>query len=422
MSIKPWTAPGSPDLPAYRDAGMPATGCGSRTPFRMIRSFPVRSVTSIVPSGRNAKLQGYVSPFVTATTRILWPSAVSNSIGNFGSGRSARPVGATGMLFRNGTCCCTSASSIATYAAIFIDKNPHGSKVHLCRVAEYHRSVNGQSPTLFHQLVIPLLDFGLIVLLILVQLLQLRRTQRQFVIREIAQLILSGLSSCSDEWVRILDRRFGPGVRYTDFLGRDINVWVSDAASDVTELIQRHQRSITIRVVVHIDPVRAWWNRPFVDPLPKMMDCDGHIRGHGESADRLLARVGIICRSVTRVDMGHAGELVNPELISGSITINTRCSAVHCFSHGGDLNHGDIDQAEIRAVARRHEAVIDRPHVGKPQHHVRGQIIGHDPRGRRRTGEDHFPNGNSGKRVILPFGFYQRPYLRNDFVRLSRGD
>src|SRR5262245_10283009 len=123
MSIKPWTAPGSPDLPAYRDAGTPATGSGSRTPLRMIRSFPVRSVTSIPPSGRNAKLQGYVSPFVTATTRILWPSAVSNSIGNFGRGRSARPVGATGMLFRNGTCCCTSARSTATYAAIFIYKS-----------------------------------------------------------------------------------------------------------------------------------------------------------------------------------------------------------------------------------------------------------------------------------------------------------
>src|SRR5262249_60385959 len=71
---------------------------------------------------RNAKLQGYVRPLVTATTRILWPSAVSNSIGNFGKGRSARPVGATGMLFRNGTCCCTSARSSATYAAIFINK------------------------------------------------------------------------------------------------------------------------------------------------------------------------------------------------------------------------------------------------------------------------------------------------------------
>src|SRR5215475_15825472 len=232
MSIKPWTAPGSPDLPAYRDAGTPAMGCGSRTPLRMIRSFPVRSVTSIAPSGRNAKLQGYVRPFVTATTRILWPSAVSNSIGNFGSGRSARPVGATGMLFRNGTDCCTSANSSATYAAIFIDKTLD-SEINLRRVTKYDRSVNGQSPTLFHQLVIPLLDFGLIVLLILVQLLQLRRTQRQFVIRQIAQLILSGLSSCSDEWVRILDRRFGPGVGYTDFLGRDINVWVSDAASDV---------------------------------------------------------------------------------------------------------------------------------------------------------------------------------------------
>src|SRR5215510_1285033 len=370
MSIKPWTAPGSPDLPAYRDTGMPATGCGSRTPLRMIRSFPVRSVTSIEPSGRNAKLQGYVRPFVTATTRIRWPSAVSNSIGNFGSGRSARPVGATGMLFRNGTDCCTSANSSATYAAIFIDKTLD-SEINLRRVTKYDRSVNGQSPTLFHQLVIPLLDFGLIILLVPVQLLQLCWTQRHFVIRKTAQLILSGLSSCSNERMRILDRRFRARVGHADFLRGNINVWISDAALDVAELIQRHQRSIALCVVIHINPVRAWRNRPFVDPLPKMMKGDRHVSRHGESADRQLARVGVICDSVSGVDVCHSGEFVNSELIGWSVTVDPRSGAVHCFSHRRDLNHRDIDHSEIRAIARRHETVINGLHVRKPQYHVR---------------------------------------------------
>ena len=38
--------------------GGTATGFGSSTPFRMMRSCPSRSVTSMLPSGRNARLNG----------------------------------------------------------------------------------------------------------------------------------------------------------------------------------------------------------------------------------------------------------------------------------------------------------------------------------------------------------------------------
>ena len=48
----------SPFRPAAATAGTPATGCGSRTPLRMTRSRPGRSVTSMSPSGRNARLHG----------------------------------------------------------------------------------------------------------------------------------------------------------------------------------------------------------------------------------------------------------------------------------------------------------------------------------------------------------------------------
>ena len=56
----------------------------------MMRSRPARSVTSIEPSGRNARLHGYSSALVTTTTRMFWPSAVSNSIGPSGSGTSGK--------------------------------------------------------------------------------------------------------------------------------------------------------------------------------------------------------------------------------------------------------------------------------------------------------------------------------------------
>src|SRR6188508_91611 len=49
--------------------GRPATGVGSSTPFRIMRSLPARSVTSIVEAplalGRNTMLHGWLSPFVT---------------------------------------------------------------------------------------------------------------------------------------------------------------------------------------------------------------------------------------------------------------------------------------------------------------------------------------------------------------------
>ena len=60
-----------------------------------------RSVTSRSPFGRNAMLHGKASAFVTTTTLIFWPSAVSYTIGVVGNflpdGAGQRPRGATGM-------------------------------------------------------------------------------------------------------------------------------------------------------------------------------------------------------------------------------------------------------------------------------------------------------------------------------------
>ena len=85
--------------------GVPATGWGSSTPLRITRSLPMRSVTSIVPSGRNAMLHGFSSPRATADTRTRMPSAVSSTTGSAGSGLPERPSGATGMPPWNGTDC-----------------------------------------------------------------------------------------------------------------------------------------------------------------------------------------------------------------------------------------------------------------------------------------------------------------------------
>ena len=52
------TTSNRPVRPAACTVGTPAIGCGSSTPLRMMRSLPPRSVTSIPPSGRNARDHG----------------------------------------------------------------------------------------------------------------------------------------------------------------------------------------------------------------------------------------------------------------------------------------------------------------------------------------------------------------------------
>ncbi len=60
-----------PPLPSVLTRGTPAMGVGSSTPLRMMRSRPGRSVTSMLPSGRNARLHGCERPLVTTLTRIF---------------------------------------------------------------------------------------------------------------------------------------------------------------------------------------------------------------------------------------------------------------------------------------------------------------------------------------------------------------
>src|SRR4030095_8541376 len=58
-------------------------GVGSSFPSRTMRSRPARSVTRILPSGRNARLHGCDSPVTTGTTRI-GSSAEKNVCGSDG--------------------------------------------------------------------------------------------------------------------------------------------------------------------------------------------------------------------------------------------------------------------------------------------------------------------------------------------------
>ena len=61
-----------------------------------------------------------------------------------------------------------------------------GLEVDVRRVAQHDRSVDRQRPALLHQLVVSLLHSGLIVLLVLVELLQLRRRERNLVVGQAA--------------------------------------------------------------------------------------------------------------------------------------------------------------------------------------------------------------------------------------------
>ena len=84
--------PGTGERPREeRPAG--STASASEEEALFARSRPARSVTRAVPSGRNAMLQGFVSPRATTTTRISRPSAVAYSAGASGSAGMVKPRG-----------------------------------------------------------------------------------------------------------------------------------------------------------------------------------------------------------------------------------------------------------------------------------------------------------------------------------------
>src|SRR5688572_19214778 len=95
-----------------------------------------------------------------------------------------------------------------------------------------------KSPALRDEFVVALLDPGLIVLLVFVELLELYRRQRPFVVRESAQLILRSISACCDKRVRVFDRRFGAGVRDVIALRGNVHVRVANATLHVPELVE----------------------------------------------------------------------------------------------------------------------------------------------------------------------------------------
>ena len=67
-------------------AGASQAGLGSRTPFRMIRRRPGRSVTRIVLASGNARLNGCTSPPATSVTLMRWPVSVSKMRAPSGAG------------------------------------------------------------------------------------------------------------------------------------------------------------------------------------------------------------------------------------------------------------------------------------------------------------------------------------------------
>src|SRR5215831_20602919 len=98
----------NPLVPPACTCGSPAIGCGSRTPSRMMRNLPGRSVTSMLASGRKAMLHGCERPFVTTDTRIRVPfSYVSYVHGPSPS------VGVAG-------CCCARRIAVAAVAVSMI--------------------------------------------------------------------------------------------------------------------------------------------------------------------------------------------------------------------------------------------------------------------------------------------------------------
>jgi hypothetical protein len=68
-----------PPWPRASTAGRPATGSDLLPSALTTRSRPGRSVTSILPPGRNARLHGFWKPSATGTTLNATPSFFSGA-------------------------------------------------------------------------------------------------------------------------------------------------------------------------------------------------------------------------------------------------------------------------------------------------------------------------------------------------------
>jgi hypothetical protein len=110
----------SPLRPRACTAGVPAIGAGSSAPLRTTRKRPEISVTRILPSGRNAMLHGWTSPFVTVRRRPRSTpvSKVTGESGRAGDGQ-LMPLGALfglALAFAAG-CCAGAVRAVSATAA-----------------------------------------------------------------------------------------------------------------------------------------------------------------------------------------------------------------------------------------------------------------------------------------------------------------
>ncbi len=129
---------------------------------------------------------------------------------------------------------------------------------------------------------------------------------------------------------------------------------------------------------------------------------------------------GIVRGGVARIDVRHPGELVNPELVARRVAVLTRRAIpLKHLPHRRHLNHRHVDHAQVDAVARRHEPVVDRRHVREPLHHVSRQVVHDDGGGGGGAGEHHLADRQARQRVVGALGLHQRPDLGDDLAGLT---
>ena len=125
--------------------------------------------------------------------------------------------------------------------------------------------------------------------------------------------------------------------------------------------------------------------------------------------------------AVARVDVRHAGELVDPILLARLVAVLAPRDrrAAHL------VHRRDVDRSArpcpgiVCAVRRRHEAVVDALHLRRAIHHVRREIVDQDARRLRGAGEDHLARHRAAERAAAPD---QRAGLREDVGGLAVDD
>src|SRR5262245_37170809 len=136
----------------------------------------------------------------------------------------------------------------------------------------------------------------------------------------------------------------------------NIDVRISNSTSYVSEIVRCKQRAVTVFIQIHVKAVGVRRCDAFINPGDELVQGDGNEHPIRKSADWQFAWIWVISAGHPRIDMGHAGEFVNSQLV---VVLLHGPGALCCFSHRGYDDGRNVDDRNLTVIAGRQHSIVD---------------------------------------------------------------